>query len=183
MEGPVDLICLKIVEAIAPVLHSTGHTPNIVTTYSLLAGLASIYFLYAHNIAAFVGLNLVSFILDCTDGYMARRYKMVSKFGDLYDHASDIFVNGLLAYAVYSLYGWTRIAPLFFVGLFLLAGLLFYFGCTQSYHNKGDAEELLDLCRILNFHPETYKWARYFSCGTFKLFTIAAIAYLELSKK
>lgn len=183
MEGPVDIICLKVAELIAPVFYALGHTPNMVTTYSLVTGLASVYFLYAHNLPAFIGLNIASYIFDCTDGYMARRYKMVSKFGDLYDHLSDITVNGLLAYAVYTIYGWKRIAPLFYLGVALLFGMLFYFGCSQSHHNKGDAEELLDLCRLLNFHPETYKWARYFSCGTFKFFTIAAIAYLELSKK
>ena len=183
MEGPIDILCLKIAENLAPVFYSLGHTPNIVTTYSLLSGLASIYFLYNHNLLAFIGLNTISYILDCTDGYMARRYKMVTKLGDLYDHASDIFVNGLLAFVVYKLYSWEKIKPFFYIGILLLIGMLFYFGCSQSYHNKGEVSEFLDLCRVLNYNKDTYKWARYFSCGTFKLFTVVAISYLEYSKK
>jgi phosphatidylglycerophosphate synthase len=38
------------------------------------------------------------------DGYMARKYGMTLKFGDLYDHISDIAVGGGLMWTVWTVY-------------------------------------------------------------------------------
>ena len=38
---------------------------------------------------------------DVLDGNYAKKYKMVTKFGDLYDHIKDISVNILLVFVFY----------------------------------------------------------------------------------
>ena len=183
MEGPIDVYCLKIAEKLAPVLHKLGHTPNIVTTYSLISSVISLYSLYHGKFLAFVIFSVFGYIFDCTDGYMARKYKMETKFGDFYDHFTDSATNIAWIYIVLQRYGWKAFKPVFFIGLFFFVLMLVYLGCAQTYHNVGPAKESLDIFRIFAFSPDTFKWARYFSCGTAKLFTILAAGYLEYNKK
>jgi len=57
-EGPVDIIFLTITEWITPFFHATGHTPNMITTYSLICGLAAVYCLWKGYLVAFVSLFL-----------------------------------------------------------------------------------------------------------------------------
>ena len=46
-------------------------------------------------------LWFLSYYFDCADGKMARKFKMISKFGDIYDHTSDIIKHLLLFYVLY----------------------------------------------------------------------------------
>ena len=39
---------------------------------------------------------LISYSFDCIDGHIARKYKMFSKYGDIYDHVSDAFKFALI---------------------------------------------------------------------------------------
>ena len=183
MEGPIDIFCLNIAEKLAPFFYKLGHTPNMVTTYSLLSALASLYLLYNGNVFGFVGFSSASYIFDCVDGYMARKYNMITEFGDMYDHFTDfIGFFGTLVVAFFR-YGWEKIKPILLILFILGVLMLTYLGCAQQYHNSGSMKETLDFWRILAFSKETHKWARYFSCGTFKLATILAIVYLEYNKK
>ena len=69
-----------------------GFTPNIITITSFIFGLVACYFLYKKKILLFVMLYIISYALDCMDGYMARKYNMQSKFGDYLDHITDLIV-------------------------------------------------------------------------------------------
>jgi len=185
-EGPVDIVFLKLTEWVTPVFHATGHTPNIITTYSLIAGLGAAYCLWKGCLGAFVGLFLLAYLFDCVDGYMARRYKQTSVFGDYYDHISDMVKIAALFYVFVCKYPLTKLMP---IGLglgLLLLGMLTYQGCAQKitkaegFTNEG---ETLDLFQSLCASDDTIHWIKYFSCGTFQLAVVAAAAYLELSQK
>lgn len=94
-ESLLNLFVYKIVEIITPIFYNLGFTPNLVTTLSLYPA----YLAYIHLIKKDMKSLLYYFIymvLDYTDGYMARKYKLYSDFGDKYDHARDIIFHILL---------------------------------------------------------------------------------------
>ncbi|MBU1111991.1 MAG: CDP-alcohol phosphatidyltransferase family protein [archaeon] len=66
--------------------------PNLMTTISLLTGLAAAYFLFT-NYIAFVVLVLVHLFSDGLDGVMARAAGKETTFGKYYDLISDRLVN------------------------------------------------------------------------------------------
>ena len=83
-------------EAITPMLHKIGVTPNIVTLTRipltviiilLLVNFTRNKILFGILIVFFLGVN---FILDDVDGYMARRYNQCSTFGAHLDIVVDI---------------------------------------------------------------------------------------------
>ena len=41
-ENPLDLAIYRVTSSLLPFFHDTGHTPNIITTYSFLCGLMSL---------------------------------------------------------------------------------------------------------------------------------------------
>jgi phosphatidylglycerophosphate synthase len=90
-ENPLDAVLYNIAIYITnPIFYKMGLTPNWITTFSMITGLLSAYMLYIGRIYWSAGLWLLSYFFDCSDGAMARKYQMYSKFGDIYDHFSDI---------------------------------------------------------------------------------------------
>ena len=101
LDDPFDNILYKICDTLSHPFYITNHTPNMITTYSLVTGILACYYLYKENISMFISLYLISYFFDCFDGYFARRYKMTSKFGDIYDHTKDTIVNLLLLFVIF----------------------------------------------------------------------------------
>ena len=103
LENPIDSTLIAIVDVIQPYFYEFGFTPNILTTFSLLFWLFGLYFFandgkyYAYYA---VILFLISYFFDCFDGHFARSYNMVTKFGDYYDHISDVAKYVLLIYFI-----------------------------------------------------------------------------------
>lgn len=79
--------------------HRAGLTPNAVTTMSKTFGAAAIIALLLEQNGVAALLYIASYILDCVDGKLARRYKQCSLFGMLYDFDTDI-IQHVLLYAV-----------------------------------------------------------------------------------
>ncbi len=185
-EGPIDNVFAWIVERAAPVFKATGHTPNIITTYSLVLGLVAAYNLFRGNMLWFAVASVVSYFMDCADGYVARKYKMTSKFGDLYDHGSDTAINIATATAFYLRYTgqiiWrpvTIAVSAIFATIVVL--MLVHLGCQQRIHNPNNrsTEESLDLLRAACPRSDMIGWTRYFSCGTAKMAMVAVVLYFE----
>ena len=66
-----------------------GMTPNMITTLSNIIGALGIYFMSKQEYTIAVILFIIRQISDGLDGYVARKYKMTSDFGEKYDHLSD----------------------------------------------------------------------------------------------
>ena len=98
LENPIDNILIDICDFILPTLKVLNFTPNILTTISLIFGLLSVYCLFREDKKCFAIFYLVSYFFDCVDGMMARKYNMVSRFGDIYDHTKDCLVFGLIMF-------------------------------------------------------------------------------------
>ena len=99
-ENPIDNMIYKIVEILDHIFYKLNFTPNIITTLSLLFGLLSAYYFYYNNYLC-IPLYLFSYILDFSDGFFARKYNMITIFGDYYDHISDLIKFIITFYILY----------------------------------------------------------------------------------
>ncbi len=97
LEPPLDVhVYHPISNWLVEPFHRAGLTPNHVTTLSKVLGILAIaaYVLGRTGFGAL--LYIGSYILDCVDGKLARRYKQSSLVGALYDFDTDILQHVLL---------------------------------------------------------------------------------------
>lgn len=87
-----------------PFWHSLGATPNMLTTLSLLASGASLHQYSRGQVRNASLLLLLRMYFDFADGIYARKYRMTSRFGDLYDHFTDVTYFFGFVYLTWQLY-------------------------------------------------------------------------------
>ena len=116
------------------------------------------------------------------DGLIARKYNMVSKFGDYYDHISDIVVSalfiGILMLRLYK-YRSSNIIFGLIIGylIFNIVTMASFMGCTAIHY--GDHESVLSHLVTMCSNTDKMKWLRYFSSGTFILIISLLSFYLK----
>ncbi len=88
---------------VARVLVHTPLTPNMVTVIATLLGFYAAYLIGAGSAVAGVGVLLLSQILDCADGDLARISGRVTKKGAYLDRVLDRFVDAALIIALIAL--------------------------------------------------------------------------------
>lgn len=172
-----------------PIYRKFNMTPNDLTTISLLLGLMSIYFFYNKFFILSSLFYFLSYVYDVLDGNYARKYKMVSKFGDLYDHFKDITVNLLLLYVFYNNMTFKNHTNLmifsFIITFILFITLNLHLGCQEIYlkkhkNNKNNSDFLKFTTLLCNDKVyENMHILRYFGTGTF----IVWISFLILLNK
>ena len=165
-ENPLEVLLLKMTAALLPAFHATGHTPNVITTYSFVCGLASVYCLWNYQVGLFATLFLTSYFFDSMDGQFARAYRMTTRFGDAYDHFTDAVVAILLVWVVCVRkrrpITW-QLALLITLGVVLCT---IHVGCIQRHKPEDIGWESLDVLAPACVHPEWIHWARFFSGAT-----------------
>jgi hypothetical protein len=119
---------------------------------------------------------MISYYFDCWDGFFARKYKMYSKFGDLYDHIADVFKFTSVTYMLYSINYYKFI---FYIPLIIILSILFnvHLGYQELYYDKQESDVLgiiKRLCPIKDKNNkesilEILQYTRWFGCGTFNL--------------
>ena len=98
-ENPIDnFIVFELCEPISDYLYNKKITPNMITTVGFISSLLGSYSLYNYKIYHFIPLYLFSYFCDCLDGFMARKYSLETKFGDYYDHITDILQMVLILF-------------------------------------------------------------------------------------
>ena len=183
LENPIDNIIYNIIDKIAPFFHAMKFTPNMITTLGNICTLIFAYFIFNYRFklaAFFFGL---SYLFDCLDGYLARKYNMVTEFGDLYDHLSDTLKTLVLFYALYIinkklLY---KIIP-FIVILFILVCI--HMANQETFYNKPQSSKTLQMLHLFSFSnketvEEHLKYSRYFGCGTLTLLLTCIIFFYK----
>lgn len=187
LENPFDNFFYDIGNLTLPFFKKTHHTPNILTTYSFGFGIFSVYSLYYGQINQFAIAYILSYLFDCLDGQMARQYNMFSKFGDFYDHFTDTIIGLMTWYVMYMRYKPNLKTLMTIVSIVLILFLLMnkHIGCQQKYFKNKEnnytesTDNLITLCPI----ETDLKWTRFFGVGTYILFIVGLVYYLEFLYK
>lgn len=178
LENPIDNILLEGCARIHPFFRKMGFTANGITWLSaLLQGIALGLFYHQWHIAAAL-TYFVGYFLDVLDGYYARRYNMVSSYGDALDHGKDwmVITAFFLILMTRTYISWERKA--LFLGGTAFFGLLttWYMGCQETYYhprkNTSDGHATLAWTRALCTQDteRRLRWLRWGGTGTSALF-------------
>jgi phosphatidylglycerophosphate synthase len=166
LASPIDNIFYRLSDIICPSMKVSGWTPNMITTVGLVFGLISIYLIYTEHY--FLGLIFLwlCFFSDCLDGHFARKYDMVTKFGDYYDHFRDIFV---VVTVIILIYKKLKRGKKFFVLTTLIFAYLMMvqIGCQEMNSSFPEHNDCLDIFKMFCPNPELIIYTRFFGCGTF----------------
>jgi hypothetical protein len=184
-ENPIDNVLIDMCEYVSPSFYKHGFTPNMITTLSNISAIIVILLLlHAKYIWAAI-FFILAYFFDCLDGNVARKYNMTTKFGDYYDHVSDITKTILILYTMYYINAekFFKVIPVIIITAILM---LIHFGCQEKYYN-GKESDTLDftkkLCPINLDNKESIennmKITRYFGSGTYTIVFALAIVYYD----
>lgn len=186
LEDNADIVMADIAEAVSSQFKRMGATPNNITTLSLLFGLFAIYAIIIGDYKLCALCYLISYFFDVLDGYYARKYKMISEFGDYYDHISDITKTSILMLILfYILFANKKymyiviIIVLYFIATTQMACQEKYLDATNSNHAHSNTISMVKgMCDGKNKEDieETIKTTRLFGMGTVTL-VITLIIY------
>lgn len=181
--NPFDLAYVKIGQQFYPLFRALRLTPNMITTISLVCGLASAYMIYKSRFIEAGVLYLLSYMFDCFDGNYARTYKMYSKIGDAYDHASNMTVTFFvfIAFATNKTMSTKYKYGCAVVFAILSILLLLHLGCEERFYRENNPDKAsatlaltAEACRTKDLE-RSLAWMKWFSPGTAN--TLAAIAF------
>jgi phosphatidylglycerophosphate synthase len=181
-ENPLDNFCVDMADLMCPLFKRMKFTPNGITTLSLLFGLIAIYFLWNYNMVLFSVMYFISYLFDCMDGHYARKYKMVSKGGDLYDHVKDVCVHIMLFAVLFFRYPVNTKSRYIIMVLFVLFAILMtvHLGCQEKIYDTEESDTLSFSRKLCVGNAEdTIKITKYFGCGTFVIATIIMVIYMN----
>ncbi len=108
---------------VAKLLMQTPVTPNMVTIIATILGFYAAYLIAVQSTVAGVVVLMISQILDCADGDLARLSRRVTKLGAYLDRVLDRFVDAALIIALIALNpaDYWLIGSLAIVGTFLVS--------------------------------------------------------------
>lgn len=183
---PFDNILVDISDYFAPYFKKAGFTPNGITTLSLIFELLAIFSLYNQYFSMAAILHLVSFYFDCMDGHFARKYKMISRYGDLYDHLTDI-IGGILLITVFFMknnYKTSTLIIILIIGIILSILCSIHTGCLEVHYskNKKNKKDKMFLDNFKQFctkdnATDIMKYTRYVGTGTLTIFICLVIIF------
>ena len=189
LENPVDVLIYNHIDSQLAFYKKLGFTPNGLTTLSLGLGLGAIYLVYQNYYKSGAFLWFAAYYYDCADGKLARKYKMTSKFGDLYDHCSDMVKHALLIGVLCRHYirkgQWLLLFTLvvmFSVVAFLVAAQM---GCQERYVKENEKAENSDTLQVLDFFvlqqncEKQMQVTRFFTPGTLTILFMCVILSLR----
>jgi phosphatidylglycerophosphate synthase len=179
IENPLDNIFIDIAECLNPFFYNLGFTPNLLTTLSLLFSIYGVYLIGQGRYKVGSILYLIGYFFDCTDGNFARRYKMTSKYGDLYDHASDVAKAMHLFWMILNLPISSIKNRLLLIIFFIIVHLVSFvhIGCQEKETHNSESKSisfLHHLCPDSNYIHVT----RYFGTGTAYLIICLCLFFL-----
>lgn len=167
LENPIDNVIIDFSSFINPTLRGLGITPNMLTTASLLTGLLAALLAWVgyYYLAAFT--VLISYVFDCMDGNMARMFKMVTPFGDWYDHISDILKYSFLYVVILTSSKLSRNFKVAFSSITITIMIFMYihFGCQEKSYAKNEKDSLSSLEKVCP-NSEYIRYTRYVGSGT-----------------
>ena len=173
LEIPLDNYVYILVEFLAPYCYLLHMTPNFITTLSIITGVLSAYFVFTYNFGLSAIFYFLAYLFDCLDGYVARKYKMVTKFGDIYDHFGDI-IKVILLISAFCYVNATLFLYFLPILLYIFFMSCMHLGCQETYYKEPESDWLSILkvlCKSKNekeLHAKM-SYTKYFGVGTFSL--------------
>jgi hypothetical protein len=192
-ENPIDNILLNLCDINIKLINDTNITPNMITIFRIIL---SFFILFVFNNSCNIYIPIIGFslfyYLDCLDGHFARGTEQVSILGDYLDHFGDIFNEFVFLIIILCkdfMYK-DKIIGIYFILLYLS---LCHLGLQQIVFEKitkneiqnetvydKKEDELLDrLNRISLFNEDDIKWTKYFGLGTFNLFKLFLVYWIQ----
>ena len=168
-ESDFNKLIYSIVKRVVPIFYDCALNPNDLTTLSLIfCALSYINLKSKKPICIFY--YSIYMVLDYSDGYMARLYKMQSEFGDLYDHGRDIIFHMVILNLIYPN---KTLVSMFIIG-FVLS--LNSFGCQEVIHeatcNSANNNSIGWLKSFCSNNPFLNKFNEVIGSGSVYFFTI-----------
>ena len=170
-DSPIDNIILVFVEQTEIIFRYLNMTPNMLTLISTISYIIATYLWYYSYNMYFLIFYLTGYYFDCLDGYYARKYNMVTEFGDYFDHYKDILV--ILVYISYTLKKLSSMGIVYLLPYVTMVILnLIHVSATEKYlaltNNNSSSLSFLQLSSLneKNAIEETLKNYRFFGCGT-----------------
>ena len=161
-------------------------TPNLITTLSLITGIISIIFLYKFNVIGFIIFFILQYFFDVMDGYFARKYNMISKFGDYYDHIKDQIIVILLVIILITKYKIFRNPILVLIYIILYIGMFFQYSCQEKYYAQKKESLNLEFEKLKKYcftKPEKImRISRYLSSSTLVIYSCIVVIYLKYTQ-
>ena len=181
-----DNLLYRIADKIVPFAFLLGMTPNMITTLSNISCIICIVLLLKSQYLWACFFLILSYYFDCMDGHMARKYNMVTVFGDYYDHISDVLkITAVLA----TLYYINRVKFFRFIPVLIILVILFsrHLGCQELLYNIDQSPTLKPLknfCPVnntkdINQIKKALLSTRNFGCGTFYIGLICMLLYYK----
>ena len=125
LRNPIDNFSIWMADFIFPLFRYLNFTPNTLTSISFILGLFAIYSYQRNDYIKSAVYFMMSFLFDVFDGHYARKYDMVSNFGDMYDHVNDCIIFVSMAWMIYKKYSklkdWRQYLPYGYVILIILS--------------------------------------------------------------
>lgn len=192
LENPIDVLIYRHIDQHLALYKRLGFTPNGLTTLGLAFGLLAVYCVFRKYYVIGALLWFGAYYYDCADGKLARKYKMTSKFGDLYDHFSDMVKHAALVIVLVMHYVQTKqykvmggLLAFFAVVTYLMAAQM---GCQERYvKNQQKRQQAkhsaflapLDYFIIADDCKKQMKVTRFFTPGTITLLLMCVILSLR----
>lgn len=174
----IDNVLIDFANYISPFFKRYSFiTPNVITTISLVISLIGLYNIYKQNYKIGSLLMFVGYFFDCLDGHFARKYNMVTKFGDKYDHIADLSKFVLLIIVILNSKLNRKTKKLFLI-FFAINTILacIHFGCQEQFYNL---DSVLTYLTKLCPRKEDITWIRYFGSGNSMLMITIFVFFLK----
>lgn len=172
-ENPIDDVIIKIADNTDKIYKNLNMNPNHITTLSLIFGMLTAYYLYCGYNTLAATTYFISYYYDCMDGNYARKYNMVTKFGDQYDHISDMFKSCMILFAMYKKNSTKAKYSFAILFIFFMLSCV-HLGCQEKVSDD-PMSTVLDNFQILCPNEGLINYTRWFGCGTFNLVMLIMI--------
>lgn len=159
-ESPFDTyVFVPLGEKLVDPAYLLNLTPNALTILSTVFELFAVLFLVNDLLLLSVMSYIIGYIFDCSDGKMARKYKMCTEIGCVLDFNTDMIVHSIL----YGVFFYKYILNMNLTVLLSLGIMTvfchYYYGLAQAYlfKNKKNNDNFYDeYCKIYEHHDNWF---------------------------
>jgi phosphatidylglycerophosphate synthase len=162
---------------VAPWFKATGHTANLISIYGTVLTLGALWYLWKDDMLRFSVYFWLAYLFDCLDGYFARKYDMVTTFGDVFEHVRDTV--SLLLMMMICVYNYIITKPIILMTIVssILTGI--HVGCVQQRFIDRSYEETLDLLKGLCINETISEISMCYGVGMYMTTLYLMVLYMS----